>query len=426
MINYLYDKKSFIKYIVIIVYFITVLIGSRLGYDNWSYYGYPQNFILIRFVISFISILIFCFFIKEEINGLSDIFQWALLIIVFIPIASFFTNNYGSFNFFAFSFIYLLVMMILTSSIISKYRLSRNIISLGGRDLIAVSICIFAISLMLFSNGLPKLTALDISRIYEVRREFISTPFSEYVRSAAIFISFPILIAGSNLRFELWKFFLVLSVALLVFLATGGRFVLIVFLMTIFFRIVIEKKITMLALPLFLSVLIGISFLADNLLFESNSFIAQMVVFRAFLVPAWLSYFWAETFSNVDFLWFSQSFSFMPSPINGAIAEEYIGDLLFPEDGGSFATVGLLGCPYSNMGWFGIVDSFILGLIICCAQIIQNSMDRNSTSWLGMSIGSGVYAIYLASSNMYSFLSSRGFILFLMFAFFFMRRSSLR
>ena len=127
---------------------------------------------------------------------------------------------------------------------------------------------------------------------------------------------------------------------------------------------------------------------------------------------------WAEVFSNIGFLGFSQQLSFFSSPTGSVIPEVFVGDLLFPDDGGSFATTGAIGYSFANAHYLGLLDAAFLGVLLvmfnmCWYQIKQKSLPGGGALFLPAVL----YGLYSSASNLYSLLASRAFIVTLILCF---------
>jgi hypothetical protein len=189
-------------------------------------------------------------------------------------------------------------------------------------------------------------------------------------------------------------------------LVSGGKYAFFILaLMPVFYKLAqLEsfKAIRLITVTLIVSLIVS-SFFSSNYGFD---FIFNEFYFRTFIVPAWLSFVYVHLFSPVNFYYFSESFSilgkkpYISSP-------EYVGEYLFADQGGSFASNGLWGDAFANFGYIGLLIIFLVFIFFI---VFTNSISLKTNNKL-LAAFLAINGFSLINTSLLSALASRGLII---------------
>ena len=188
---------------------------------------------------------------------------------------------------------------------------------------------------------------------------------------------------------------------LFIYLSSGGKTIIAVFLLAIFGSIFLVKN------NLISSIITLLIFLCLSILLFENPF-KHYLVFRPLITPGWLSFVYYDFFSTRDFLVFSEAFSsFITSPYTVTSAE-VVGEYLFSDKGGSWASSGFIGSAYSNLGFVGIlIDTVILSAVL----IMFNALHSITKYRQELLLVVFVFGMLSTHIGLYTLLWSRGFVM---------------
>lgn len=258
----------------------------------------------------------------------------------------------------------------------------------------------FMVLVIFVNNGLPSLDAFNYKNIYKVRDEYNGGALIALLQSFTTFFIVPFLIF--KLR-GAYSFILPFALGLLIFLSSGGKFILAMCL--VFFGLkFILKYFSVRELPL---IFIGPVFCALIALQTEYDFLAHFLFFRPFIMPAWITYEYFDFANVVGFYHYNDHF------FTGLFAETIdvpisVGWQMFPNSG-SYVNTGSIGYSYFNMGWFPFIEvGFIVVIVKSFSYIGRNSLlPEDKSLVIAMLV---VLGIYIGTTNILTALKTRMFL----------------
>ena len=381
-----------------LLYKITLDLAYISLYQSHSYYGIILDINTYKIIESYFFIFVIFLLIGRIKYKPSVVIICTYILFSFIPISTYYSLANESRDFFYMNVVMLFILLLVNKIPVVKIKkISLNI----SLNVISVVLFVMLIVVLVIYNGYPSLTALDLARVYEVRGDFNSTPIIERLQSLVTYIMVPILTVRLVKDKAFFHLFLLAMFVLFVYLSSGGKTLMAVFLFSTFCTVLLIRN----------NLIFGINtllfFLCISILIFENS-LEHYLVFRPLITPAWISFAYYDFFSSHDFLVFSENFpSLLVSPYSKTSAE-IVGDYLFSDSGGSWASSGFIGSAYSNLGFIGIIiDTVIISVILMMFNSLH-SVVKYKQELLMLSL---VFGLLLTHIGLYTLLWSRGFIL---------------
>lgn len=386
-----------------LVFLVSILFAFYKNYYLHAYYGINYSFSyyklthFIFFNAFFISI--FTHFIHKNLAMAGMIMYFFII----SPISAYYVTADQSLLFFLtvnISFAVFLAIIIFFPTIkIYDFRPIQSHISF---TLFAIAIISSVFGFFILTKGIPSLDLLyDISNVYRFRSEYSQPAIIEYFKSFLVYALVPILFCFFLQRKNYTIAFICLTLNIIIYLYTGSRFIFVLTVFTVAFYFLTKMK-----NPTRISMLSLIAlFLISSILVDTDFyFISHFIFFRPIEVPAWLSFVYHDYFINDGIYYYSESFNIMNFE-NKDPAPRVIGDLLFPNDGTTWANVGFFGHAFYNLGYVGVLlNSIVLGLIFWVTYELSPKV-KSITIPIIM-----LYCYYLANFGLLTMIFNRGYI----------------
>lgn len=395
--------KVLFDQVIALLFVFSIIFAFYKNYRLHAYYGIDLDisyFKLTHFIFfNSVFIGIFSYFSKKNLT-LAGMIMYFLVV---APINAYYvTANQSSSFFFSVNTSYLIFLAIIV------FLPSLKVLSIEkNQAYIIFTTFVFFIIVSVFgylflSKGLPSFGLLtDINSVYTFRSEYSQPAIIEYLKSFLVYAVIPIisLFFIENKKYILASLFIFLNI--LIYLYTGSRFIFVLTFFIVPFFILIKinnpTRVSMIALIL-LFLLSG--FLTDT----DYYYISHFIFFRPIEIPAWLSFVYHDFFIVDGLYYYSESFEILNFE-NKNPAPRVIGDLLFPDDGTTWANVGFFGHAFYNLSYIGIlINSILAGLIFWITYVITPGV-KNVTIVTIM-----LYCYYLANFGLLTMIFNRGFV----------------
>ena len=252
--------------------------------------------------------------------------------------------------------------------------------------------------------GLPSLDALDPLKNYEVRSSAPKTSSGlEIARNLSLYVAIPLLISHFFSKKEYFYSLIIFLILFYILLSTASKFALSYTALIIGFSFLLKFS------NAHRPIICGLIFMGFMGYFARGTdfhIISNLFFFRPIEIPAWLAFEYHNFFNRNQLLYFSESFEFIRNPY-GLPAPRLIGNLLFPEDGTTWANTGLWGSAFSNVGYVGIIlHGLILGMVLWVYESISDKK-----AYIMPTAFMITTMFYLAHSGLTAILSSRGLLI---------------
>ncbi len=389
--------------IIGLAFLFSILYAFYKSYALHAYYGIGFEFSyskLIYFIIfNAFFISIFTHFGKKNM-ALAGMVMYFFVV---APINSYYVTADQSSLFFLVVnlsfFVFLAIIIFLPNIKTYDFNLNESYILFISFSLLVLSM---VFGFFLLTKGPPSLDLIfDINSVYEFRSEYSQPFIIEYLRSFLVYALVPISSCYflERKNYILATTFLLLNIV--IYLYTGSRFI---FVLTMF--IVAFYFLTKMKNPTRVSMIsLIVLFLISSILVDTDLyFISHFIFFRPIEVPAWLSFVYHDYFIVDGIYYYAESFSILDFD-NKDPAPRVIGDLLFPDDGTSWANVGFFGHAFYNLGYAGIfLNSIVLGLIFWITYQLSPKVKIITTTLIML------YCFNLANFGLLTMVFNRGFV----------------
>ncbi|MDA7617746.1 oligosaccharide repeat unit polymerase [Verrucomicrobia bacterium] len=261
----------------------------------------------------------------------------------------------------------------------------------------------FSLIFIIGLNGLPTLTAIDLTRVYEVRRAYSSSSVMEYLQSWTIFVVSPFIIASGIFEKSYKKVLFGLSINMFIFLGSGGKYSLFVTVFCLVFIFLINYDFEI-SIGLFL---ISVLLFAYSMVYiTGNIEYIHLLFIRPIWVPGWLSIIWFQFFNEGHLLFLAEVFPRLIEHPYGYGSTILIGDLLFADKGGSWATGNWVADAFANFGFIGpVIFGLLIGLVFGFADALHRK--RNHIGFLVAFLTTVNHLIFSATLTVFA---SRGLL----------------
>lgn len=288
----------------------------------------------------------------KSATKLSDIMLWLLILLSYIPMLTLFAFKDES-RIFMYAVTIFWMAIFLLRHIMPKISLLPLIHDFAIRFL-GISFLSLIVFFMIYKY-LGFSFTLDLTKVYDIRSQYTETriPFAGYLFNWQAYIINPVIFAIFTAR-KRWIYAAIIVIfQLLLFSNTGNK----TFLFALFFVLilmwVITRKNPLIYMASGLTAIVLLSMLSYWLI--NDVWMPSLFTRRLLLVPAQLSFFYYDFFSEHDYVFLSHSiFRFFldyPYQLNPS---HLIGMVYFnsPQTG---ANTGVVGDAYMNLGFIGLI-----------------------------------------------------------------------
>ena len=362
-------KKNTIKTLVFVVVYKIIL---DLAYyliisPVWSYSKFIFKFNALKLAESYFLLFVLFVLMPKKTKKLSSIMLWIFFLISYIPMLTLFALMDESTIFmYATTFFWIIVFLIMRTKLpklnIKKLKQDKII---RWTIFITISFISFLVTYKYFGLHIN----FSLKNVYEIRSYYVELkiPFAGYILNWFAKIIGPLLLTIFFVKKKWIPLILVLALQILLFSITGHKLYL--FVIPFMFAIlwIVNRKNSLNWMTIGLIIVIIISSLSYYLI--DDLWLSSLATRRTLLVPAQLSFFYYDFFSNHEFTFLSQHHIFRniidyPYQLNPPhlIGKECFG---LPDMG---SNNGIVSDGYMNFGFVGmfmwaIILSFILKLI---------------------------------------------------------------
>ena len=373
------SKSIVTTFLLVILYKIVLeLIYVRFVAEVYSYMGFLIDFSIIKLIESYILLALVYIFLPINGEKISNIAIQILFLLALIPILSLYALADRPRPFVYFSIIgfclTVLTVKIFPGIVFRKVRLAK------GPFFLAIGLFSLAVYVFLFKlNGIPSLKAFSFDLVYEIRQEvqygFLFGYFSKW--QGRVINCFLIGIALYHRKYI--AVILLMGLQVILFLTVAQKSYLINPLLVIFFFYAIKKrKVMQITLAALTSVLVFSLMLIENGLWRLP---ASMLARRTMFVPAQISFYYYDYFSQHEKMYLSNSkvtLGLIDNPYEDKFESNanMIG-LFYLGDENIHANTGYLADAYMNFGLLGVLAfSVLLGIILVLVDSLSNGLDR--------------------------------------------------
>ena len=346
----------------------------------WSCAKFELYLNSIKLIESFFLFFIIFVLMPKSKEKLSNIMVWLLILISYVPMLTLFAfMNQPRAYMYATTGFWILVFLLLKKLPTLRFSSIKKIQSkiIGYSIFIGLGGIVF----FLIYKYLGITFNFDLTKVYEIRRKYLQTgiPFANYLFTWLAYIVNPIFFA-LFINKKKWIFTgLIVFLQILLFSGTGMKTFLFAlpFVLVLMWIVTRKNSLSWTAFGLTAGVLLGIFsyWLIDNI------WISGLFTNRALLLPAQLSFFYYDFFSQNPHVFLSQHriFRFLLDYPYYLDPPHLIGDFYFnrPEMG---ANNGIYADAYMNFGFIGfILWAFLLTIILKLIDSFSKDKDMRVT-----------------------------------------------
>jgi len=257
---------------------------------------------------------------------------------------------------------------VLITKVFPKFKIRKVKGSNKILILITVFISISVYGFLIKLNGVPSLTAFNLSRVYEIRGETLYGPeFLKYLVGwiANVLNCFLVGLAVDKRKY--WLLILTIFLQMIIFAITGHKSMFFAPVAVFFLVIAIKKWILMRFATLSLLSIFVFCYMVHAM--GISSLPASLLIRRVFFGPAHVSYCYFDFFSKHPHVYLAQSkmgFGLAENPYEsyGEPMPEMLGTEYLGSDE-VYMNTGYMGDGFMNFGYMGmLLFSYILGLIL--------------------------------------------------------------
>lgn len=377
-------KLSTVKELFLLVLVKILLEISYVFYVGklYGYYGFVYSLNYYKLFESYLVFTVIFLLLPKNEKSASRIILRFLFLTMIIPTLSFYAlADESRVYFYLFSCSFMLTVVICT--IFPHISLRR--IKLSNKFLLSLIFMFSFVTYILFirANGIPSLTALNLSRVYEIRSNIVyNSRLLMYFVFWQIKVINPFLIGFCYYQKKYRGLFIVLIMQLILYLITGHKSILFSPVLVLAVAYILKHNKSIMGLVSKLLVC-GIS--SSLLIFLANisEWPANLLIRRVLFVPA-LNYFHYYDFfsSHRQFLYLAEGqigrLLSIKSPYDMPIVN-LIGETYYNNPATS-ANTGYLGDAYANFGWYGmILFSLILGILLLLIDSFSSKSELSIT-----------------------------------------------
>jgi len=404
-------KKNTARAFLLVIIFKIVL---DLAYyfvisQVWSHAKFELHFNSLKLVESYLLLILIFIFMPKSSKKLSNLMVWLLILLSYVPMLTLFAfMDQPRVYMYAVTGFWILVFLLLKLPAVSfaplkkiQSKIIRYFIFIGVNGIV----------FFLIYKYLGFFFSFDLAKVYDIRSQYVmkGIPLAGYLFTWVGYIVNPIFFV---LFFTIRKWtFTVLIVAsqFLLFSVTGNKTFLFAlpFVLALMWIVTRKNPVAWMAIGLIVIILAGMLsyWLIDDV------WVSSLFTRRTLLVPAQLSFFYYDFFSNNThtFLSYHRIFrSFLDYPYHLA-PPNLIGEVYFnkPELN---ANNGLVADAYMNFGFVGFV---LWGIFLVIILRLIDSFSKNKDIKITIA-AIAVPVIFLTNSALLTCLLTHGLLLALM------------
>ncbi len=375
----------------------------------FGYFGFKINFSYINYLLSWLFFLGGSFFLKANINRVSDFFFNAMTLAILLPLCILFgydaersfvpiITSFGSL-----SIIYFLV----NTKSISFRSLA---IFRGGLTLvilISILFVLFLINWFLYSGVNLNFNIMEVYDFRSENRGIAGGGILNYTNGWTYNV-FNITLFSIALLFRRYAIaFIIFLVQVYFFSATSFRSVLFIPFIVLSLFIYFRNTNRATFIPVLLSLLVA--FALSTYYFFGDTIVSSILVRRIFFIPSHLNFIYFEFFNeNPKVMWSNNLLStFINYPYDEglSVAKVVGGYLGYPDMN---ANNGYISSGYAHAGFFGVFFySLILGVILRFLDQITHNL---TPLWFALSLCVIPLAALMISSDLFTVLLTHGFL----------------
>lgn len=327
----------------------------------WTYAKFELHFNVIKLVESYLLLLAIFIFMPKSSKKLSSITVELLILFSYIPMLTIFAfKDEVRIYMYAVTGFWITVFLLLHMPTIFLPSLKQAKIICYS-----VFISLSIIALVMIYKYLGFSFNFDLTKVYHIRSRYVSTgvPLTGYLFTWLGYIVNPVFFAIFVQRKKWICTAIVIFIQLLLFSVTGNKSFLFALPFVVVLMWIVTRKNLLACTAIGLTAIILLGMLSYSLMHDV--WISSLFTRRALLVPAQLSFFYYDFFSNNDYTFLSQHRifrTFLDYPY-GRTPPHLIGEVYYnsPETG---ANNGIVADAYMNFGFIGFVLWSILLAII--------------------------------------------------------------
>lgn len=330
--------------------------------DQFGYYGSTLSINIAKMMESYGWFILILIILPKSEKKFSSIVMQLHFIIIIIPILNIYWLKDE-----ATIFLRIVCTIFILQILFTKYTKNIKIPKVKGLFYTCLSavvlISIYVAIYLLRGLGLPKLTAFNLSRVYEVRGQIKLTGIINYlVRWQAMLIN-PFLILVFLKKRKYLSSGIVIILHLMLFLWTGHKTFLLILPVIILSYIFVKKQTLIKLLTSAFIIIMPISQIAKNISLKFDMLIAM--VHRFFITPATNQFYYYDFFKDNSKLYWSNGLIgkllSLPYQYELPIGHK-LGELYYQRQNMN-VTTGYLADGFSNAGIIGVLLYTIIFVI---------------------------------------------------------------
>lgn len=346
---------------------------------EWCNWGFALDIDPFKFWESYIVFFLMLLYIPKRSDKVSQAVLQLFFLVAYIPVQTHYAlSNRDRVWFYCFTLFWFIVITLNRS----KLRLSFRPLKEGKYITLVIMIVFSMLSVVLVYSYMGFSFNIDLSKVYEIRSNYMKTniPLSGYMINwtARVVLPLMIIIALFGKRGKRSYLLLLIAVFLQLFLfsSSGHKAHLFRIPAVIGLALLVDKKKFLTKLSLIFTTLI---FSGMFLYLQFDDFwVISLFTRRTFLLPAKITFFYHEYFSENNLIYLSHSIfkSFINYPYQ-MFPPHIIGKAYFPESVPglyAWANTGIVGDGYMNFGYIGVfLWAILLATILKFADAVTES-----------------------------------------------------
>lgn len=373
----------------------------------WGYAGLKLNSSILKFIESLFLLLIIFIMMPKNKEKLSNISVWILILVSYIPMLTLFAfMDQPRAYMYAVTGFWLLVFLLLKLPAVSSTPL-KSLQSKIIRYLIFIGLV--GIVFFLIYRYLGFSFNFDLTKVYEIRREYVETdiPFAGYLFTWLAYIVNPIIFALFLVKRKWLWVGAIVFMQILLFSVTGLKAFLFALPSVLGLMWIVKRKNPLAWIAVGLSVVILAGMFSYWLV--DDIWISSLFTRRTLLLPAQLSFFYYDFFSQNTHTFLSQHriFQFFLDYPYYLPPPHLIGEVYFnqPQMG---ANNGIYADAFMNFGFIGFI---FWGILLTIILKLVDSFSRNKKKTITIAAIAMPASIFLTNSAFLTSLLTHGLLL---------------
>ena len=404
-------SQSRLKELFLVLFLKVVLEWTYVDfvYPLYEYMGFSLEPNLIKLVESYIFVILLFFFLPQDERKISTVGVQLLFLLMIVPILSL----YGLINgprLFVYFFISGFGMTTLMVRIVSPIRITTIKDSNFILFLVLGVVSFFVYTMLIKLNGIPNFNALTLSSVYDIRQNFYyGSRIMGYLFKwqGNVINCFFIGLAYSKRQYLV--FVLVFGFQVLLFLICAHKSFLFSPFLVLWLLYAIKRGRVMMLTLVCLILVVVFCFALQR--FEVSNMPASVVIRRGFFVPARVSFWYYDFFSENEHVYLSQSKMSLGLFYNPY--EHYdmsianIMGMIYADNPRRHMNTGYIGNAYMHFGFVGmLIFSVIFGMILIVIDSICRKKD------ISIAMGAvGIPIVSLLNGGFFSVMLTNGFLM---------------